>query len=120
MGMDEERSEGDRAKLPGTAGIAGSEWPSKVAGTVEDVVAAVHDRVIRPLMIAARAVVYGTVAAAMILVFLALASIALIRILDVYVFGHRVWAADAAIGAVLVLGGAFAWSKRKPATAKEA
>jgi hypothetical protein len=118
--MDEEPSEGDRARLPGTAGIAGSEWPSKVAGTVEDVVAAVHDRVIRPLMIAARAVVYGTVVASMVMVLVALASIALIRILDVYAFRHRVWAADAVIGALLVLGGSFAWSKRKPATAKEA
>src|ERR1700723_2488618 len=101
MGMDEERSEGDRARLPGTAGIAGSEWPSKVAGTVEDVVATVHDRVIRPLMIAARAVVYGTVVASMVMVLVALLSIALIRILDVYAFGHRVWAADGVIGALL-------------------
>jgi hypothetical protein len=118
--MEEERSQAGRANLPGTAGIAGSEWPSKVAGTVEDVVAAVHDRVIRPLMIAARAAVFGTVVASMVLVLLALLSIAVIRLLDVYAFGHRVWAADALIGAVLVVGGAFAWAKRKPATAEEA
>ena len=37
-----------------------------------------------------------------------------------YPFGHRVWAAYALIGALLVVGGAFAWTKRTPANAKEA
>lgn len=120
--MDEERSESDRARLPGTAGLAGSEWPSKVAGTVEDVVGAVHDRLIRPLTIVARAIVFGLIIASMLLVLIAVMSIAAIRLLDAYSypFGHRVWAAYALIGAVLVVGGAFAWTKRAPANAEEA
>jgi hypothetical protein len=105
--------------LPGSAGLAGSQWPAKVAGTVEDVVAAVHDRVIRPLLLAARAIVFGLVAATMVVVLIVLFSIAAIRLLDVYAFNHRVWPAYAVIGGVLVLGGAAAWSRRKPAGAKE-
>lgn len=101
-------------------GLAGSEWPAKVAQGVEDVVGVVHDRVVRPLLIAGRAIVFGLVAAAMALVLCALLAIVAIRVLDVYAFGHRVWPADALIGAVLVAGGAFAWSKRSSSQAGEA
>jgi len=107
------------AVTPGE-GLAGSEWPAKVAQGVEDTVAIVHDRVVRPLLIAGRALVFGLVAASMALVLAALLSIAAIRILDVYAFGHRVWPADALVGAILVAGGAFAWTKRTSSKAEEA
>jgi hypothetical protein len=101
------------------AGLAGSQWPSKVAQGVDDVVVAVHDRVIRPLLLVSRALVFGIVVASMAFVLIALVAIAAIRVLDVYAFGHRVWASDALIGAVLVVGGAAAWWKRKPSRAEE-
>jgi hypothetical protein len=119
--MDEGQSAGStstgtdsarRPELPGI-GLAGSEWPAKVADGVENVVEAVQDRLIRPLLITARAIVFGLVAAAMGLLLLALIGIAAIRVLDVYAFGHRVWPAYALIGAILVVGGGFAWTKRK-------
>jgi hypothetical protein len=100
-------------------GLAGSQWPAKAAQTVEDVVGAVQDRAIRPLLLAARAVVFGIVVASMVLVLSALLAIAAIRVLDVYAFGHRVWPADALVGALLVAGGVAAWSKRTPAQAKD-
>jgi hypothetical protein len=46
-------------------------------------------------------------------------AIALVRVLDVYAFGGRVWASDAVLGGLLVLGGGFAWTKRAPRGAKE-
>ena len=82
-------------------------------------VGAVQDRAIRPILLAARAVVFGIVVASMALVLLALLGIAAIRVLDVYAFGHRVWPADALVGAILVVGGAAAWSKRSPGQAKD-
>jgi hypothetical protein len=100
--------------------LAGSQWPAKVAQGVEDTVAVVHDRIIRPLLFAGRALVFGLVAAAMALVLVALVAIAAIRVLDVYAFGHRVWPSYALVGAILVAGGAFAWSKRTSSNAEEA
>ena len=100
------------AQIRPASGLAGSQWPAKVAQTVEDVVGAVHDRAIRPILLAARGIVFGLVAAAMALVFSVLLAIAAIRVLDVYAFGHRVWPADALVGALLVAAGAAAWSKR--------
>ncbi|MGO9341431.1 MAG: hypothetical protein ACLP6E_02775 [Acidimicrobiales bacterium] len=100
-------------------GLAGSEWPAKVAQTVEDVVGAVQDRAIRPILLAARAVVFGIVVASMALLLCVLIAIAAVRLLDVYAFGHRVWPADALVGAILVAGGVAAWTKRTPARAKD-
>jgi hypothetical protein len=107
------------ALTPGE-GLAGSQWPAKVAQGVEDTVAVVHDRIIRPLLIAGRAIVFGLVAAAMALVLAVLLAIAAVRILDVYAFGHRVWPADALVGAILVAAGAFAWTKRTASNSEEA
>jgi hypothetical protein len=100
-------------------GLAGSQWPAKAAQTVEDVVGVVQDRAIRPLLLAARAVVFGILVASMALLLCVLIAIAAVRLLDVYAFGQRVWPADALVGAILVAGGVFAWSKRTPAQAKD-
>ena len=102
-----------------TPGSAQSEWPAKVADTIEDVVGAVHDRVVRPLTLVARGVVFGIIIAVVGIVLSILVAIAVVRLLDVYAFGGRVWASDALLGAVLVLAGAFAWSKRRARGAQE-
>ena len=48
----------------------------------------------------------------MVLVLCVLLSIALVRLLDVYTFGHHVWASEALVGAVLSAMGLAAWSMR--------
>ena len=95
-----------------TPGGSQAEWPAKVADTIEDVVEAVQDRVVRPLILVARGLVFGIIIATMALVLSVVMAIAVVRLLDVYVFGGRVWASDALLGAILVLGGGFAWTKR--------
>jgi len=105
-------------QLPGSAG-ASPEWPATVADTIEDVVGVVHDRLVRPLTLAARGVVFGIIIAVMAIVLSILAAIAVIRLLDVYAFGGRVWASDALLGTLLVVAGAFAWTKRSARGAEE-
>ena len=56
--------------------------------------------------------VFGIIIAVMALVLSVVLAIAVVRLLDVYAFGGRVWASDALLGALLVVGGAFAWTKR--------
>lgn len=91
-----------------------ADWPARTADTIEAAVAAAHDRLVRPLVIGARAVVFGIVIAVTALVLCVLLSIALVRLLDVYAFGGRAWASEALVGAVLSLGGLAAWSRRRP------
>ena len=102
----------------GTAGapmgpLAGAEWPARAADLVEAVVTGVHDKVVRPLLLAARAVVFGILVAAMLLVLSVLAAVAVVRILDVYAFGGRVWASDLVVGGVFTVGGLALWSLRR-------
>ncbi|HZU78458.1 MAG TPA: hypothetical protein VE991_00970 [Acidimicrobiales bacterium] len=98
----------------GPAGTGpGGDWPARVADMVEDVVTGVHDKVVRPLMLVARAVVFGIVAGAMALILAVLIAIAVVRVLDVYAFGHRVWASEALVGGVFTLLGLVAWTLRR-------
>jgi tetrahydromethanopterin S-methyltransferase subunit F len=107
------------ASAASTPSASQADWPAKVADTIEDVVESVQDRVVRPLILAARGLVFGIIILTMALVLGVVMAIALVRVLDVYAFGGRVWASDAVLGGLLVLGGGFAWTKRAPRGAKE-
>jgi len=96
-------------------GDAGAQWQVRVVDTIEDVVSAVHDRVIRPLLLIARAIVFGIIVATMALVVSVLFSVAVVRLLDVYAFRGRVWAADATVGGILTAAGLVLWTKRRGA-----
>jgi hypothetical protein len=90
----------------------GADWPAKAADMVEMAVDTVFDRVVRPALVAVRAVVFGLLIATMGLVLLVAVAIAFVRLLDVYAFDGRVWASDALVGALLTAAGLFAWSQR--------
>jgi hypothetical protein len=96
-----------------------SDWQARAADTIEATVAAVHDRVVRPLIIAARAVVFGIVIASMVLVLCVVLSVALVRLFDVYFFGGRAWASEALVGTALTVAGIAAWSRRNARHAAE-
>ena len=112
------RSPTEGASSPGP-GASQADWPAKAADTIEDVVDAVGDRVVRPIILAARGVVFGIIIGTMALVLSVVLAIGVVRLLDVYAFGGRVWASDALLGALFVMGGAFAWSKRTARGAEE-
>jgi hypothetical protein len=88
------------------------EWSTKAIDVVDTVVDVVHDRVVRPALIAGRGVVFGTLIVFVSLVALILLPVALVRLLDVYAFGGRVWASDALFGIIFCAAGFFLWSLR--------
>ena len=89
-----------------------AEWPAKAVGAIDLVVDTVNDRAVRPAILAARAIVFGLLIAVLGLVVLVLASVGLLRLLDVYVFPGKVWASYAVLGALFSIVGLWAWSKR--------
>jgi uncharacterized protein YacL len=91
---------------------ATAEWPKKAADAVDLVVDTIHDKAIRPVLLAARAIVFGLLVAVLAFVVLTLISVGLLRLLDVYVFPGRVWASYAVLGLVFCAGGLGAWSQR--------
>jgi hypothetical protein len=101
------------ANTSGAPGDAGAQWQVRVIDTVEDVVTLVHDRVIRPLLLVTRALIFGVIVATMTLIVSILFSIAVIRLLDVYAFRGRVWASDALVGGLLTAGGLVLWALRR-------
>lgn len=88
------------------------EWSTRAIDAVDSVVDVVHDKVVRPALVAGRAVVFGTLIAVVSLVVLILLAVGIVRLLDVYAFGGRVWASDALFGAIFCGGGFFVWSLR--------
>ena len=79
----------------------------------------VHDRVMRPIFIAGRAVAFGFVVVLMSIVLVVTLLIALIRLFDVYVFASHQWLTYVCIGATFVVAGLGIWRFRRPDHAGE-
>lgn len=90
------------------------------AGVVRftELVETVRSRTTGPLLVAARALVYGVVIATAAVGSLVLIAIAAVRALDIAVPGE-VWSAHLIASGVFGLAGAWAWSKRRPYEARQ-
>lgn len=75
---------------------------------------ALHDRTIKPLLIAVRAVVVGTFVAVVAVAIAAALVVTLVHVFDEKVFAGRVWATDFLFGAVFLLVGIVLVSRMKP------
>jgi hypothetical protein len=67
-----------------------AEWPAQAADTIVDAIGKVRDKTTKPAITAARAVVYGLIAAVVGSVALVLTLVLIVRIWDNYVPGN-VW-----------------------------
>jgi hypothetical protein len=103
---------------PTTTAPGAGDWPARAADLVDTLVALLRDKTVRPLALVARVVVFGILVFAAALVTVVFVSIALIRLLTVYAFDGRVWAADLLVGAVFVLIGVVAWTQRTTRASK--
>lgn len=88
------------------------DWPVKAVDLVDLVVDTLRDKVVRPVILVGRTIVFGLLIAAVVIVIATVVSVAALRLLDVYLFGDHVWASYALLGAVFSLVGFFVWSKR--------
>lgn len=100
------------------AGGLGGNWPVEVADRIESVVGTVRSKTTVPAFMAARAVVYGAVLGVLGAALAVLVTIAVVRVLDVYLpfhpIGRRVWVVDAGASAIFLAVGAFMWRRRRP------
>jgi LPXTG-motif cell wall-anchored protein len=74
----------------------------------------VHDKVLRPIILAGRAIAYGLIIALAAVVFVIVLVIGSIRLLNVYVFSSHQWITYVAIGALSIGAGFIIWRKRRP------
>jgi hypothetical protein len=80
---------------------------------VVDLVGAVRDRTLGPIMLVARALVYGILVMVLALMATVLLVIALVRVTDWLVPGE-VWSAYLVLGVVFTAVGLVMWSLRRP------
>ena len=91
-------------------------WSQQAADTVVDLVDNVRSKTTGPLLTAAKAIVYGIIAAVLGIVVLVLLSVALMRLINVYL-PDQVWLAYFLVGGLFTLVGAVVWAKRGPTEA---
>ncbi len=96
----------------GPADEAVADWPAQAADTVVRVVDAVREKTTEPAQTAARAIVYGLLAAFLVVVAVVLLMVGVFRALANYLPGE-VWAAHAIVGAVFVITGLVLWTQRR-------
>ena len=75
----------------------------------------VHDRVLRPVMLAGRFVAYGFILILLILVILS----GFVRFSTIYLFSHHVWITYLVVAALSIGGGFFIWRKRRPVSLRK-
>ena len=80
---------------------------------------AVHDRVLRPIMLAGRFVAYGFILLLLVLVIVTALVIGVVRFATVYLFAQHIWITYLVIGAVSLIIGLFIWRKRRPVPLRE-
>ena len=90
------------------------EWPAKAADLVDLVVDTIRDRVVRPIILVGRTIVFGLLIAALVTVLAVVVAVAVLRLLDVYAFANHVWASYTVLGTLFTLVGLWAWAKRTP------
>ena len=107
-------------KWPGRRSASPIEPRSETHDAVEagvarfvDAVEAVQSRTTGPLLVAARAIVYGLPIAVASVGVIVLTSVAAVRALDIVVPGE-VWSAHLIASGIFGLAGAWAWSTRRP------
>lgn len=78
-----------------------------------------HDKVLRPIILAGRAIAYGLIIALAAVVFVVVLVIGAIRLLNVYAFSSHEWITYLLIGALSMIFGFFIWRKRRPLTLRK-
>jgi uncharacterized membrane protein YcjF (UPF0283 family) len=91
----------------------------RVLGAFDHVLDQVHDSVLRPLLIAGRALAFGLIAVVAVVVLTFALVIGLTRLLNVYLFAGHEWLTYGVLGVVFVVVGAVIWRWRRPVSLKK-
>ena len=86
------------------------DWATQATDTIEQVVGVVRDRTYVPARAASKAVVYGLLTGFFVVTAVVLLVIAFFR--GVFIITGRVWGAYLWTGGLLLIVGAFLWTRR--------
>jgi hypothetical protein len=95
------------------AAPAADDWAAETADKLDQFVTTIRSQTTDRLVVVARALVFGLLAAVMGLMALLLVVVGLVRGLDALI-PEEVWLTYLVLGAIFTLAGLFLWTKRKP------
>ena len=81
---------------------------------LDHVLDVVHDKVLRPIMLAGRVLAFSAILVLMSIVLVAMLVIGLVRFLDVYAFASHQWLTYLLVGAISLVVGLVIWRRRHP------
>jgi hypothetical protein len=90
-----------------------SDWTTDAADAIEKAVALVREHTVEPIHALTRVLVYGLLAALILIPALVLLAIGLFRVTDIVV-GGRTWIAWMGLGGIFVGFGGLLWTRRTP------
>jgi hypothetical protein len=74
----------------------------------------VHDKVLRPILLAGRALAFGLIILFAGFILIGALLVGLIRFIDVYCFAGREYLSYVSVGALSLIAGLIVWRKRRP------
>ncbi|HEY5121957.1 MAG TPA: hypothetical protein VII84_10340 [Acidimicrobiales bacterium] len=80
---------------------------------------ALHDRVLRPILLAGRFVAYGFILLLLALVIASALVIGLVRFSTIYLFDHHVWITYLVVSVISMGTGLVIWRKRRPVSLRK-
>jgi len=91
-----------------------SDWTADAANAIDNAVGLVRERTVDPIHAIVRAVIYGLLAALILIPAVTLTTIGLFRLLTIAAVAADtgVWAAWTALGGIFLIIGWFCWIKR--------
>lgn len=96
-----------------------ADFVDKVLHSFDHVLDVVHDKVIRPLLVAGRAIAYGFIILLASIVLVGALIVGLVRLLNVYAFAGHEWLSYLIIGTISLVIGLIIWRRRRPLTARK-
>lgn len=97
-------------RAPKVSGVIPAEWPAQAADTIVDTIGTIRDRTTKPVLLAARGLVYGLVGGVMGLIAFFLVLLMIIRWYDVWAPGP-VWPIYAFFAVLFTVVGLFCLRK---------
>jgi hypothetical protein len=93
-----------------------SDWTTDAANAIDNAVGLVRERAVDPVHTIVRGIIYGLLAALILIPAVTLLTIGLFRLLALaaHAAGTGVWAAWTLLGGIFLIAGWFSWIKRNP------
>lgn len=74
----------------------------------------VHDRVLRPVLVAGRTIAFGFILLLMAILVIISLVIGIIRLMNIYLFAGHEWLSYVVVGITSLIGGLIIWRRRGP------